>query len=313
MQLKPPTSNTEFEALVAPYRGELHAYCYRMLGSLQDAEDALQEALLGAWKGLASFEGRSALRSWLYRIATNACLRVAEQRPPRMLPADYSRATTGIELDPIVEAPTWLEPYPTPAGASYEELESVELAFVAALQYLPATQRAVLILSEVLGFSAQELAGLLETSVASINSALQRARESMARRAANTSQQAELRVLGESDQRALTSAFVNAWGRSDVPAIVALLARDARFSMPPIPNWFEGQEAIGRFLAERVFQTPWRAIPTRASGQLAFLLYQGPAFAVGALNVLSLRAGEVLEMTGFLDPAVHARFLPPER
>jgi RNA polymerase sigma-70 factor (ECF subfamily) len=308
-----PSNPQAFERLVAPLRGELHAYCYRMLGSLQDAEDALQEALVGAWQGLAGFEGRSSFRSWLYRVATHACLRFAEQRPKRVLPEAYSEASAGVELAAMVLGPVWLEPYPDPVGASYELRESVELAFVAALQHLPATQRAALILSEVLGFTAAEVAGLLETSVAAISSALQRARETLERQVPATSQQATLKSLGADAERALVSSFVSAWGRGDVAGIIALLARDARFSMPPIPNWFHGHDAIARFLAERVFATEWRLVPLRASGQLAFACYQGPTFHVGALNVVTLRDRHIYEMTGFLDPAVHAFFGLPHR
>jgi RNA polymerase sigma-70 factor (TIGR02960 family) len=172
----PESNPREFEARIAPYRTELHAYCYRMLGSLQDAEDALQEALLGAWRGLPRFEERSALRSWLFAIATNACLRLLAQRPKRLLAADYSSPASGTDLDAIVEDPVWLEPYPSDPGSAFEVLESVELAFVAALQRLPGTQRAVLILREVLGFEATEAASVLDTTVASVNSALRRGR-----------------------------------------------------------------------------------------------------------------------------------------
>jgi len=189
----------------------------------------------------------------------------------------------------------------------------VELAFVVALQHLPATQRAVLILREVLGFDAAEVAKVLNTTVPSINSALQRARKTVSRRLPAKSQQATLRDLGEGAERALVEAFVDAWGRSDVGAIVELLARDARFTMPPIPTWFLGRDAIARFFSERIFATAWRLVPLRASGQLAFACYQGPEFRLGALNVLTLRDRTIFEMTGFLDPAVHALFRLPDR
>jgi RNA polymerase sigma-70 factor (ECF subfamily) len=298
----------DFEARVEPYRAELHAYCYRMLGSLHDADDALQDALLGAWRGLQGFEGRSSFRSWLYRIATNACLHLIAERPKRLLAADYSVAATGVDVDAIVAEPVWLEPYPAFPEATYEQLESLELAFVAALQHLPANQRAVLILRDVLGFESAEVAELLETSVASVNSALQRARQTVEGRVRPMTQQATLRDLGEPAERELVRSFVSAWGRSDVGAIVELLRSDARFSMPPIPTWFYGRDAIARFFSERVFATPWRLVPLRASGQLAFACYQGPDFRLGALNVLTLQGPSILEMTGFLDPAVHARF-----
>jgi RNA polymerase sigma-70 factor (TIGR02960 family) len=310
-----------FGRLVEPYRAELHAHCYRLLGSVQDAEDALQDALLGAWRGLAGFEGRSSLRAWLYRITTNACLRLARRRPRRLLSADLGPAFDQVDdLGEAVAEPVWLEPYPTPEGR-YELRESVELAFVAALQHLPATQRAVLILREVLGFSAAEVAGILDTSPASVNSALQRARKAVHQRVPHPSQQAELEALGADGRRELVDAFVAAFERADVAAILELLAADARFAMPPLPAWFSGREAIGRFLAERVFATPWRLLPVRANGQLAFACYQGEEgdprggrFRLGAINVLGLRAGRVAELTGFLDPALHRHFgLPAER
>jgi RNA polymerase sigma-70 factor (TIGR02960 family) len=307
-----------FARLVEPYRAELQAHCYRMLGSVQDAEDALQEALVGAWRGLAGFEGRSSLRAWLYRIATNACLRLAERRPRRLLSADYGPAYTQTgDLGEPVGEPVWLEPYPTPEDR-YEQHERVELAFVAALQHLPATQRAVLLLREVLGFSAAETAGLLDTTPASVNSALQRARKAVGERLPKTSQQAELAALGPGGRRQLVDALVAAWERADVPALLELLAADARFLMPPLPAWFSGREGIGRFLSERLFATPWKLQPIRANGQLAFACYQGDAaggrFRLGAVNVVSVRAGRVVELAGFLDPAVARRFdLPAER
>jgi RNA polymerase sigma-70 factor (ECF subfamily) len=286
-----------FGQLVEPYRAELHAHCYRMLGSVHDADDALQDALLGAWRGLAGFEGRSSLRAWLYRITTNACLRLLARRPRRVL---------AVEDGPSA-APE----------ARYELRESVELAFVAALQHLPATQRAVLILREVLGFSAAEVAGILDLTPAAVNSALQRARKAVDRRVPRPAQQAELDALGAGGRRELVDAFVTAWERADVAAILDLLAEDARFSMPPLRAWFRGREDIGRFFAERVFATPWRLLPIRANGQLAFGCYQadpdGDRFRLGAVNVLRVRAGRIVEIAGFLDPGVHRRFgLPDE-
>jgi RNA polymerase sigma-70 factor (ECF subfamily) len=234
--------------LVGQYRAELHAHCYRMLGSVPDAEDALQEALLRAWRGLPRFEGRSSLRSWLYKIATNACLRLIERRPRRVLPIDY-----GPEADPhdgpgepLVES-VWVDPYPDaklgledgPAGpeARYEQRESVELAFIAALQHLPARQRAVLILRDVLGFSAREVAEALETTPASVDSALQRAHKSVDERLPEQSQQATLRSLGDVALRDVVERYVDAWERGDVEAVVAMLAENATIAMPPMPTW----------------------------------------------------------------------------
>jgi RNA polymerase sigma-70 factor (ECF subfamily) len=314
-----------FGRLVEAQRRALHAYCYRMLGSVQDADDALQETLLAAWRGIGGFEGRSSLRAWLFRIATNACLRLVERRPRRVLSAEHGPARTDVhDLGDWVDEPVWLEPYaPWPAdgeadpASRYERRESVELAFVAALQHLPAKQRAVLILREVLQFSAAEVARALEGSVASVNSALQRARKAMDERVAAGGQQAELRALGESGRRELVGAFVAAWERADVDAMVRLLADDARFGMPPLPAWFAGRDAVVRFMAERMFATPWRPVPLEANGQLAFACYQGDGrggpFRLGAINVVTLRGGLIAEMMGFLDPRVHRRFgLPLE-
>jgi RNA polymerase sigma-70 factor (ECF subfamily) len=317
-----------FGRLVAPYRAELHAHCYRMLGSVHDADDALQDALVGAWRGLAGFEGRSSLRSWLYRITTNACLRLLARRPRRVLAAEYGPAAAPEDdLGEPVAEPVFLEPYPddllgsqdrsTAPEARYELRESVELAFVAALQHLPATQRAVLILREVLGFSAAEVAAILDITPAAANSALQRARKAVDRRVPRPAQQAELDALGADGRRKLVDAFVTAWERADVAAILDLLAEDARFSMPPLRAWYRGRDDIGRFFAERVFATPWRLLPIRANGQLAFACYQGDRdgdrLRLGAVNVLRVRAGRIVEIAGFLDPGVHRRFgLPDE-
>jgi RNA polymerase sigma-70 factor (TIGR02960 family) len=225
-----------------------------------------------------------------------------------------------------VAGPVWLEPWPDelPAGepggadpaASYLRRESVELAFVAALQHLPGTQRAVLILREVLGFSASEAARILDSTPASVNSALQRARKAVDERTPATAQQVELDAVGAEGQRELVDSFVAAWERADVAAIAELLAEDARFTMPPLPAWFLGREDVVRFFSERVFATPWRLLPIRANGQLAFACYQGDpggeGFRLGAINVLSLRAGRIVEIAGFLDPTVHRRFGVPQ-
>ncbi len=331
-----------FEKLVAAHQRRLHAYCYRMLGSVHDADDALQETLLAAWRGLGTFEGRSELRTWLYRIATRACLRLTASRRRRVLSPGHGPPRTDVyDLGEPVTEPVWLEPYPgagpaddrTNPEARYQERESVELAFVAALQHLPTSQRAVLILREVLQFSAAEVAQMLDRSVPSVHSSLQRARKAMAEYHAEhrtaTSQRAELRALGEQGRRELVAAFVRAWERADVPAMVALLAEDARFSMPPLPAWFRGRAHVVRFMAERMWATPWRLVPITANGQLAFACYQGETahqgdtahqadttpgpFRLSAVNVVTLRAGRIAELTGFLDPALHRQFgLPAE-
>jgi RNA polymerase sigma-70 factor (ECF subfamily) len=244
-----------------------------------------------------------------------------------MLSVDHGppRKDTG-DLGEPVAGPVWLEPWPEQVPAiepaegdpaeSYLRRESVELAYVAALQHLPGTQRAVLILREVLGFTAAEVAQILDTTPASVNSALQRARKAVDQRMPATAQGAELHALGPDGRRDLVDAFVAAWERADVAAIVELLAEDARFTMPPLPAWFLGREDIGRFFAERVSATPWRLVPIRANGQLAFACYQGDPdgdrFRLGAINVLSLRAERIVEIAGFLDPALHRHFGLPE-
>jgi RNA polymerase sigma-70 factor (ECF subfamily) len=317
-----------FERLVATYRGELYAHCYRMLGSMQDAEDALQESLLGAWRGLAGFEGRSSLRAWLYRISTNACLRLIARRPRRMRSDEYGPPHHDVDdLGDLVTGPVWVEPWlhdvpviaPPEAdpAVTYLRRESVELAFIAALQHLPGTQRAVLILREVLGFSAFEVARILDTTPASVNSALQRARKTVDQRIPAVSQEAELEALGADGQRELVGALVRAWERADVDGLTRLLAEDARFTMPPLPAWFLGREDIGRFFTERMFATPWRLVPMQANGLLAFACYQGEPggarFRLDAINILRLRGGQIAEIAGFLDPDVHRHFgLPVE-
>src|ERR671928_424062 len=273
-----------FGRLVEPYRGELHAHCYRMLGSVHDAEDALQDATLRAWRGLGRFEGRSSLRSWLYTIATNTCLNLIARRPKRVLPLDYGPATDphdGLGM-PLAET-VWIEPYPDETigiedgfaapDARYEQRESVELAFVAALQHLPPNQRAVLILREVLGFSAAEVAETLETTVASVNSALQRARKTIDDKLPDRSQQATLRALGDERVRELVERYVDAWERGDVAGVVAMLSDDATFSMPPNVAWFRGRAAIEAFLPTGPLSRPRRFLPVRANGQLAFGTY----------------------------------------
>src|SRR5947208_10008004 len=245
--------------LVGPYRAELHAHCYRMLGSVPDAEDALQETLLRAWRGLARFEGRSSLRSWLYKIATNACLKAIERRPRRVLPIDYAPAADPHDgpAEPVTES-VWLEPYPDEGlgleggllgpDARYEQREGIELAFTAALQHLPARQRAVLILRDVLGFSARETADALDTTPVSVDSALQRAHTTVEKRVPKQSQQATLRSLGDAAVREIVDRFVAAWERNDVDAVVELLAEDARMTMPPQPSWYAGRESVAAFL-----------------------------------------------------------------
>jgi len=252
-----------FVRLVEPHRRELHAHCYRMLGSLHDAEDAFQDAQLRAWRGIPRFDGRSSLRTWLYRIATNTSLDVIGKRPERTLPIDHGPPSDPFDGpgEPLVET-VWIEPYPdeqlgledgyAAPDARYEARESVELAFVAALQHLPARQRAVLILREVLGYSANEVADTLETSTPAVNSALQRARKTIDETLPERSQQETLRTLGDDRVREMVEGYMDAWERGDVDAVTAMLAEDATITMPPMATWFQG-EGVEVFLAEWAF------------------------------------------------------------
>jgi RNA polymerase sigma-70 factor (ECF subfamily) len=289
-----------FRDLLEPYRRELHAHCYRMLGSVHDADDALQDASLRAWRGLARFESRSSLRSWLYTIATNTCLSHIERRPKRALPVEFGAATDPHigPGEPLLET-VWIEPYPD-AALQAEERESVELAFIAALQHLPATQRAVLILREVLGYSAKETAATLETTVASVNSALQRARATIEDRLPERSQQQTLRALGDERLSELVTAYVDAWERGDVDGVVELLAEDATFAMPPLASWFGPREQIRDFLRRYPMsgQWEWRAVVTSANGQPALGYYvDGSPFA---LNVLTVGDGRITDVVAFV-------------
>ncbi|HEU4450990.1 MAG TPA: sigma-70 family RNA polymerase sigma factor [Gaiellaceae bacterium] len=318
-----------FRRLVEPHRGALLAHCYRMLGSLHDAEDALQEALLRAWRGLPGLEGRSSLGTWLYRIATNACLDAIARRPKRVLPVDYGPPADPRDDpgEPVVE-PVWVEPYPDDvlgladgyAGpeARYEQREAVELAFVAALQHLPARQRAVLILREVLGFSASEVSESLDTTVASVNSALQRARKTVEERLPEESQQATMRSLGDDALRDLVERFVAAFESGDVDAIRDLLAEDATFAMPPYSSWYRGREAVTEsWLLPDGPPPRLRYVPTSANGQLAVATYllteSGERYIPLALDVLTLRGSRIADVTAFREPDVFRVFgLPDE-
>jgi RNA polymerase sigma-70 factor, ECF subfamily len=312
-----------FAQLVEPYRSELLAHCYRMLGSAHDSEDALQDALLRAWRGLPRFEGRSSLRSWLYTICTNTCLNLIERRPKRVLPLDYSAGADDYNLGlPPLES-VWVEPFPD-AGlgledgyaapeARYELRESVELAFVAALQHLPANQRAALILREVLGFSANEVAESLDTSVASVNSALQRARKTIDERLPDQSQQETLRALDDQELKQIVAAYTDAMSRGDVEAVIGLLAEDAVWSMPPLPAWFKGHDVVRDFMRNGPLsgQWRWKHIPTHANGQAAVAAYAwyepDGAYRLFALEVLAIEGHKIKEITSFITRSTLSR------
>ena len=306
-----------FQRLVEPYRGELHAHAYRMVGSLHDAEDALQDAMLRAWRALGRYDGRGSLRSWLYTITTNTSLDVINKRPKRVLPIDYGPPSDPHDGpgEPLVES-VWIEPYPDqPLGladgvigpdARYEQRESVELAFIAALQYLPANQRAALVLREVLGFSARESADMLQTSVQSVNSALQRARKTVEARVPAQSQQATLRQLGDEKLTEIVEGYMEAMASCDVDRVRAMLAEDAQWAMPPAATWYDGPDLVD-FLHVGPLSGAWkwRHVATQANGQPAVAAYtwfeEGGHYRPFALDVLTLDPdGRIREITSFI-------------
>lgn len=306
-----------FTRLVEPLRRELHVHCYRMLGSAHDADDALQDALVRAWRGLARFEGRSSLRSWLYTVATRTCLDTVKSRGRRAMPVDLSpsseRAVVG---DVALSEVAWLGPYPDAgltgdlAGpdARYEQREAVELAFVAALQHLTGNQRAALLLFEVLGFSAAEIAEMMDTTTVSVNSALQRARRIVAEKVPSRTQQQTLREVDDARVREIVAGFSAALEDGDADALVALLTQDVTWSMPPLPHWYHGLEAVADF-AVRVPITgcgDWRHLPTSANGQPAVGCYlwddDAGAHLAWSVDVLTLRGDRIAEITSFVGP-----------
>jgi RNA polymerase sigma-70 factor (TIGR02960 family) len=313
-----------FRELTDPYRGELQLHCYRILGSLADAEDVLQETLLAAWQGLGGYEGRASLRSWLYRIATNRSLNAlrASVRRPRPLPPEPPFAPT----EPTRRGePVWLEPYPDVllegmpdpvAGpeARYEAKETITLAFVAALQHLPPRQRAALLLRDVLGFRPAEIAGMLEVSEASVNSALQRARATMGARLPGPDRE-RAPLPRSARERDLAERFASAYAGDDVDGVIALLTEDAWYTMPPATLEYQGPEAIGAFLRE---SSRWRGsrrcllMPTRANGQPAYACYlhdgRAPLFRSYGLIVLTLEGERISAVTRFVDNSILARF-----
>ena len=318
-----------FRGLVEPHQAELHAHCYRMLGSVHDAEDALQDTLLRVWRGLPRFEGGRRLRPWLYKIATYVCLDAIARRPRRVLPMDERGPTdpaNDADEEPVVSL--WLEPYPderlgleggyASPEARYEQREAVELAFIAALQHLPGRQRAVLVLREVLAFSAREVADLLETTVPSVNSALQRARKTVEERLPDQSQQASLRSLGDEGIRDLVERFIEAFEAGDTGAILSLLAEDVTFAMPPYGNWCRGRDAVAKSWLMPGGPPPrLRYAATRANGQIALGTYLLDTtvgrFHPVALDVITVRDSLITEVIAFRTPDVFASFgLPDE-
>ncbi len=302
-----------FRELTEPHLRELQVHCYRMLGSFQDAEDALQDTLLTAWQGLTGFEGRASLRTWLYRIATNRCLdarRAASRRPAKEWDVPGVEPPEPTRLGEVV----WLQPYPdvllegaisVPPGpeARYEQAEAISLAFVTALQVLPPRQLAVLILRDVLGFHASEVAGMLDSTVNSVNSALKRARAGLQRRRPPAADGEPPPACGSPAEVAVVAKFVRAWESADMGALVALLTDDVFMSMPPMPFEYQGRDVVARFCASlfgagRMFDL----VPARANGQPAFGAYlrapTGIRHGVG-LYVLTLTGGRICALTRF--------------
>ncbi|MBE1575566.1 sigma-70 family RNA polymerase sigma factor [Amycolatopsis roodepoortensis] len=310
-----PTDDAAFDRLVEPLRRELHAHCYRLLGSVHDADDALQDALLRAWRGMDRFEGRSSMRTWLYTIVTRTCLDVAAARGKRALPMDLGPSSEQVVLEdaPVTEV-AWLGPYPDAPDARYERREAIELAFVAALQHLPGNQRAALVLFDVLGFSAAEIASTMDTSVAAVNSALQRARAIVAEKVPAPEK------LEGGRTREIAAGFASALERGDADALVALLTKDVTWSMPPLMRWYSGIDAVTGFaVAVPLGRCPsWRTEVLTANGQPAVACYLGESadavHRAWSINVLTPREDRIREITSFLDADLFARFgLPPAK
>jgi RNA polymerase sigma-70 factor, ECF subfamily len=310
----------DFIEQAAPFRAELIAHCYRMLGSVHDAEDLVQETYLRGWRGYQSFEERAALRTWLYRIATTACLRALENRARRVLPAGLGNGSVDpdADLDANGGGYRWLEPLPdalTPETAVTAR-QSVRLAVATALQELPARQRAVLILRDVVQFSAAEVAELLETTPAAVNSALQRARAHLADVAPDEDDASE---PDDADRRELLDRYCAAFENADLAALTELLQTDVRLEMPPLPIWFTGRDAVTRFLARRAFAPAGDVvfIPTAANGQPAVAEYRRTADGVmraHSIHVITTGGAEIAGITVFLDPTLFSVFgLPPTR
>ena len=312
-----------FAALAERHRRELQVHAYRMLGSLEDAQDAVQDALLRAWRSRTTYDGRSTFRAWLYRITTNACLRMLERRPQRLLAYDAGPAAAlGALPQPAADLP-WLQPYPDrllDEGPEPDDLvverETIELAFLAAIQHLPPRQRAVLILRDALDWSADETAAVLDMSVTAANSALQRARATMQERlpAARLDWTA---ADAQEAERSLLETYLNAWERRDPSQLVALLREDVRMAMPPHPTWYEGRDAVVAFLAERALAptaSAHRFVPTRANRQPAFGVYRGDGAgaAAFAINVIGIEDGLITDVHWFLYPDLFPAFGLPD-
>jgi RNA polymerase sigma-70 factor (ECF subfamily) len=315
----------EFSTLTEPYRHELHVHCYRMLGSMQDAEDLVQETLLRAWRRRETYQGRAPVRAWLYKIATNTCLDALDKRSRRTLPRAAGPETDPHELPslPLAE-PRWLEPSPldptvaleSSPEARYTQQESVTLAFLVALQTLSPRQRATLILRDVLDWPVDEIAGLLDTTISAVNSALHRARATLRQNYGSSAADAVPWPATDDATRRLLERYVQAWEAADIAALTALLREDVALSMPPTPAWYRGRSAVLAVIAAMAFEGDalgrWRLLPGVANAQPAFAFYHtatpGEAYQAYGLQVLTLRDGFVGDIVAFLDPSLVERF-----
>jgi RNA polymerase sigma-70 factor, ECF subfamily len=317
-------SRDDFAQVAERYRSELQAYCYRMLGSVDESEDLVQDTYLRAWQSYDRFEGRSSVRLWLYKIATNTYLNALQARRRRPLPSGLSAPadSAAVALAPPQSDIPWLQPAPDSLlfGATDDPAvvvshrSTVRLAFVAALQHLSPLQRAVLVLRDVLGWPAKDVAEILETSTAAVNSALQRARAELAEARPALE---ELSEPGEPELRDVLDRYMAAFEHADIDALANLLRADVELEMPPIPTWFTGRDTVCEFLARVVMRTAdqWRLTYTRANGAPAFALYKRASdgsFRAAGLDVLSLAGGHISRILAFNDPALVAKFGLPE-
>lgn len=332
-------NSSEFSELAEPYRRELQIHCYRILGSTHDAEDMVQETMLRAWKRLKTYEGRASFRAWLYKIATNVCLDTLDKRrrrAKRLLPSNvFPPADPHKPVEPPMTEILWLEPLPDEwladssavnPEARYSRRESISLAFLTALQILPARQRAVLILKDVMDWPAKEIAELLDATPAAVNSALHRARVTLAKN--YHKQESHVPNANDADEqtRKTLEKYIRAWQAADVNGLVALLKKDATLSMPPSPSWYAGRESIGMFAGNTVFANEgmmfpgvalgrWKLLPVRANGQAGAAVYQrmenGEYHPFG-VHVLSCEKGQISQVSCFIDPSLPTRFGLPK-
>lgn len=316
-----------FGDVVEPYRFELQAHCYRLLGTIQDAEDMVQETFLRAWNRRVTYTEDVSVRAWLYRIATNICLDTLKKHRRRAIPATFQAVSSAEEPIPTaIMEPVWLDPYPDEllvwGGEQPEQavlrLESVQLALLAALQHLPPRQRAVLLLSDVFDGRLSEIAGMLNTTVSAVKSALHRARTTLAEDYSSRRVEDYSAQSADADMKAQLGKYVLAWENADVDALINLLRDDATFSMPPIPSWYQGKDSIGRLVSNTVFagaaRGRWRLQPTRANGQPAFGLYRRSetgAYAAYGIQVVTAHGGLIDDIITFRNADLAARFNLP--